>query len=67
MNKTKDTEETKVACPAYTVCAEVGTVRPTCRYDRRSVPIGLSTYKPEDEWCPPGIATLLLLLKRRAG
>ena len=67
MKKTITSEEKRVACPAYEVCDEMGTARPTCRYDRGSAPIGLSTYKPEDEWCPRALAALLLLLKRQEG
>ncbi len=56
-----------VACPAYAVCAAVGTARTACRYDpERLPPPGMLVSRPEDAWCPPGIATIILLLQGRA-
>ena len=63
-----DSEKALVACPAYKVCAEFGTVRRTCRYDRDALPpVGMSTHNPEDAWCQPGVVTLILILAERAG
>lgn len=62
----RETAQRLVSCPAFAVCAEFGTARPYCRYDKDALPpVGMSTYNPEDAWCPPGVITLVLLLEGR--
>lgn len=68
MEKGKRTPQALVACPAYGICADYGTVRRSCRYDPEALPpVGMSTYNPEDAWCAPGIITLVLMLAERMG
>lgn len=67
MEKIEGRPQGLVACPAYGICADYGTARPSCRYDPEALPVGMSTYDPEDAWCTPGIVTLVLMVAEQMG